>query len=69
MATVASIVERHQAEGHLQPEDPMHTVNALIGPLMVWGMFQRASLEPTIAPIDVGEHVRRFLEGRAGDRS
>ena len=42
----------------------MHTVNALIGPLMVLEMFRRAGLDDTLAPIDVGEHVSRFLDGR-----
>jgi AcrR family transcriptional regulator len=68
IATVASIVERHQAEGRLRSEDSMHTVNALIGPLMVSEMFRGAGLETT-TPIDADEHVSRFLEGRVGTSS
>lgn len=56
------IVEHHQRSGGLVEEPPEETIRAFMGPLLA-----RATLAPVVdvTPLDVGRHVRRFLDGRA----
>jgi len=62
------LLRRHQASGRLREEDPMVTMAALIGPLMVNEMFRRADAGPPPADIDASRYVRVFLDGHAADR-
>ncbi len=66
---LAGIVARHQAAGHLRPEDPMMSLSVLIAPLMVNEMFRRASAGPPPSAIVASQHVRAFLEGRSTNAS
>lgn len=61
---LTGIVAHHQAAGRLGPEDPMTTLTALIGPLLVREMFRRAGVGRVRRAFDVQAHVRAFLEGR-----
>jgi len=61
---VAEIITLYQSEGALQAEDPLATLNALIGPLMTAHMFRRARLDHPVPEIDIDLHVRGFLHGR-----
>ena len=63
----AEILARHQAEGRLRPEAPIHAVTALLAPIMVSEMIQRAGVGLQPPAIDNQEHVRAFLGGRSAD--
>ena len=61
---LGEIMARYQAEGVLRYEHPLHTIGALLGPLVVNNMLRNAQLEGFVPPIDFVEHVRQFLAGR-----
>ena len=58
------MLEHHQDRGTLQKENPLTMLASLIGPLFTAGLFLRAQL-PVLPTLDVEEHVRKFLHGRA----
>jgi AcrR family transcriptional regulator len=71
--TVTDLLQRYQEEGALQPETPITTFYALVGPIYLEAAAGLA-LEPkdrngagsawASARIDPADHVRRFLAGR-----
>lgn len=61
---IMQIVARYQEQGMLQPEPPLTTVNALLAPIMVQAMYQRAHADLAASTIDPQTHVARFLKGR-----
>jgi len=65
---VAAILEHHHAAGRLKPEEPLTTLTALIGPVVVREMFRRAGIGPASPTIDTRAYVRAFLEGRLNPR-
>lgn len=64
LGQLSSILRHHQAKGRLRREDPTSTLLALIGPLLVHGMFGRAGVGKAPQRIDPRKYVRAFLEGR-----
>lgn len=65
---LTAILQHHQAAGRLRPEEPMVTLTALIGPLMVHEMFRRAGVVANAAPFESRGYVECFLEGRLGKK-
>jgi AcrR family transcriptional regulator len=61
----AEILARHQREGRLRPEEPMFALMALIAPVMVNEMIQRAGVGLPPIRIDSHELVQVFLGGHA----
>lgn len=66
---VGEIIGTYQSQGLLQEEDPLLTLSALLGPIMVTHMFRRAGLGLPLPEIDTEHHVRSFLDGRRPDGS
>ena len=64
--TVAALLARYQSEGVLRAENPMHTVTALLGPLIATNMFRGTLAEPPLPPLDLEQHVAAYLRGRLG---
>ena len=64
LGRLSAILRHHQAEGRLRPEDPMDTLVALMGPLLVREMFRRAGIGQAPPPISARKYVRAFLDGR-----
>ena len=64
MQGVGELLARYQAGGVLQPEAPLHTVAALLGPLMIANMIREANPELALPPLDPQQHVVLFLHGR-----
>lgn len=62
---LTTILQHHQERGRLRAEEPMTTLIALIGPLMVLEMFRRADIVRALPVIDVRGYVRAFLGGRS----
>ena len=62
---LSAILRHHQAKGRLRREDPTVTLVALIGPLLVHGMFARAGVGKAPQRIEARQYVRAFLEGRS----
>lgn len=63
---IGELIARYQNEGLLQKEHPLHTVAVLLGPMMYTAII-RNSLPNRLPPLDLENHVRRFLDGhRAG---
>ena len=60
---LVAILEHHQAAGRLRGEAPMTMLTALIGPLLVREMFQRAGVDAASSSLDTRRYVRAFLEG------
>ncbi|MCB8946136.1 MAG: TetR/AcrR family transcriptional regulator [Ardenticatenaceae bacterium] len=60
---IMRILERYQAEGLLQNEPPLITVNVLLAPIMVHEMFRRVRAD-LAAEIDLEGYVDAFLQGR-----
>ena len=58
------ILQRYQAQGELKQESTLITISALLGPIMVYGMINHATLDMDMPPIDLQSHVDAFLQGR-----
>lgn len=58
------IIRRYQAQGLLRDESPIACLGALLGPIMVNQMVQRAEFGLLVPAIDAREHVLTFLHGR-----
>ena len=61
---IIKIVQKYQKQGVLKNEDPLASLSALIGPIMVAQMFRRATPNLPAPVIDPQEHVDTFLNGR-----
>ena len=62
---VSQLLRRYQATGQLKPENPMHTLAALLGPLMIASMLHKTLGEQLIPPLNLEQHVSLFLAGRS----
>jgi len=62
--SIGELLTRYQKDGILQKENPSHAVASLLGPLIYAAMMRSALSEIAIPPIDLTEHVSRYLEGR-----
>ena len=51
-------------DGVLKPENPLHSVASLLGPLIYLSMISQASGAREIPPLDLETHIRNFLNGR-----
>ena len=60
---IANLLERYQAQGALRGEHPLHTLAALLGPLMNTNMMRAARIEQTLPPMDLDLHVEMFIDG------
>jgi TetR/AcrR family transcriptional regulator len=61
---IGQLLARYQAEGVLREEHPMHTLAALLGPLIYTSMMQKAQLTMELPSLNLANHVTCFLEGR-----
>ena len=61
---IVEIIEKYQAQRKLKMEPPLATLNALIGPIMVSHMLQRANTDLPLPEIDLRNYVDSFLHGR-----
>jgi AcrR family transcriptional regulator len=61
---MGQLLARYQADGVLKPENPLHSVAALLGPLIYLFMIDRAKAMSDIPPLDLETHVTHFLTGR-----
>jgi len=61
--SIGKLLLRYQAEGVLRPENPLHSVASLLGPLIYFAMIARSAGD-TMPPMEPETHVRHFLEGR-----
>ena len=61
--SIGKLLSRYQAEGVLKPENPLHSVASLLGPLIYFSMIARSAGE-TMPPMESEAHVLHFLEGR-----
>lgn len=61
---IVHIMERYQAEGVLKPEPPLHSVAALIGPIMVSQMIRRAAPDMPVPDFQRQAYIDTFLSGR-----
>jgi len=64
MHAIGGLLARYQAEGVLRPEPPLQAVAALLGPLIYFAMIRGTVYAGQIPPIDLEQHVARFLAGR-----
>lgn len=60
----SELITRYQLEGILRVEHPIHTVNALLGPVLSTIMLQNADPNCPIPPVDLAKHITNFLAGR-----
>lgn len=65
IAHIGQLLARYQAEGVLKPEYPMHAVAGLLGPLISVNVIRAASPAAPLPPLDLADHVARYLNGRA----
>jgi len=61
---IGNLIAKYQSEGILQQEHPLHAVSALLGPLMYTAMMPSAIPNGDMPPLDLQNHVTRYLEGR-----
>jgi hypothetical protein len=57
------VIAAHQDQGHLSAGDPLHTLVALIAPLLVFGLWARTGVAPAVPQLDAGSVVASFLDG------
>ncbi|RME81117.1 MAG: TetR/AcrR family transcriptional regulator [Caldilineae bacterium] len=64
MQHIGRLLLRYQEEGVLEPEPPLQAVAALLGPLVYFAMVRGTIHAGQVPPIDLEQHVSRFLDGR-----
>ena len=62
---MGDLLARYQKEGQLRQENPLHALTALLGPLIYGHLFNQAVGDEVVPPLDLKEHVSRFLKGRS----
>jgi AcrR family transcriptional regulator len=62
--SIGKLLSRYQAEGVLKPENPLHSVASLLGPLIYFSMISRSAGDTFMPPMESEAHVRHFLVGR-----
>ena len=62
--SIGELLSRYQAEGVLKPENPLHGVASLLGPLIYYSMIARSAGSVSMLPMELEIHIRHFLEGR-----
>ena len=62
--SIGNLLSRYQADGVIKPENPLHSVASLLGPLIYFSMIARTAGEKFMSPMDLKNHVQNFLEGR-----
>jgi len=60
---MGELLARYQDEGQLQKEHPLHTLAALLGPVMYTAMMSKAMPNKQLPPLDLSNHVTCFLDG------
>ncbi len=68
LRNAAEVIAAHQRNGNLSVGDPLQKLIALIGPLLVFGLWARTEAEPTVPSIDAGSVVADFLDGHRARR-
>lgn len=64
--SIGQLLARYQAEGVLKPENHLHSVASLLGPLMYFSMIAHSVVDTSMPPMEIEELIRNFLEGRYG---
>lgn len=62
--SIGELLSRYQKDGLLRKEHPSHAVASLLGPLVYTAMMRNSMPGNAIPPIDLEEHIGRYLEGR-----
>ncbi len=62
--SIGALMARYQAAGVLHPEEPLHAVAGLLGPLVYSALIRPAIMNDDPAPLDLQRHVSFYLEGR-----
>ena len=62
--SVAQLIKQYQTTGLLKPEDPMHALAALLGPLIFTSMIRKPMGDDAVSQLNVELHLTHFLEGR-----
>ena len=64
IAQLINILERYQAQNTLKQEPVLHSLSALLGPLMVRHLIKQADQDLRIPSIEPQVYVENFLHGR-----
>nr|WP_295383486.1 TetR/AcrR family transcriptional regulator [Pseudoxanthomonas sp.] len=62
--SIGELLTRYQKDGLLRKEHPSHAVASLLGPLIYTAMMRGPMPENAVPPIDLEEHISKYLEGR-----
>lgn len=62
--SIGKLLARYQAESVLKPENPLHSVASLLGPLIYFSMISRSAGSIYMPPMDLETHITHFLGGR-----
>lgn len=62
--SIGELLTRYQKDGVLQKEHPSHAAASLLGPLVYTAMMRNTISGNLIPPIDLEEHIAKYLEGR-----
>ena len=61
--SIGMLIARYQSEGVLKEVHPFHAVAILLSPLMYITTIRRENLASRVPPIDLSDHVTKFLDG------
>ena len=64
VARIINILEQYQAQNTLKLEPVLHSISALLGPLMVRHLIKQADQDLPIPSIEPQAYVENFLNGR-----
>lgn len=64
LTSLAKMIQSYQARGELLQEEPMLSVTALVGPVLLPGLLGSYVDMPDVDALDIQAHVTAFLEGR-----
>jgi hypothetical protein len=64
VAQLINILEQYQAQNILKLEPVLHSISALLGPLMVRNLIEQADQDLRVPSIEPQVYVENFLHGR-----
>lgn len=66
--SIGELLLRYQTEGVLRPENPLHSVASLLGPLLYFSMIAHSVGDRSMVPMEIDTVVHHFLDGRLASK-
>ncbi len=65
---IGELLSHYQSDGMLKPENPLHSVASLLGPLIYYSMIARSADDASMPSLEIEVLIQYFLDGRYGSK-